>query len=75
MLTTFRLIRSKELTQLVGLSRSQVYRLERAGKFPRRRQLGPNSVAWVLSEVLAWCETRAPAHLGGDAPDAREVPA
>ncbi|MFZ1105907.1 MAG: AlpA family phage regulatory protein [Hyphomicrobiaceae bacterium] len=33
-------------------------RLEKKGKFPRRIQVGPNRVAWLLSEVEAWISDR-----------------
>jgi predicted DNA-binding transcriptional regulator AlpA len=29
-------------------------RLEAAGRFPARRQLGPRAVGWAESEVSAW---------------------
>ena len=43
-----RLIRWPELAKLLNnsLSRPSVYRLEVAGKFPQRVQLGTNTVAW-----------------------------
>ena len=33
-------------------------RLEAAGQFPKRVQLGPNRVAWLLSEVDTWLNKR-----------------
>ncbi len=48
------IIRFPALTRLTGLSRSSIYRKELTGTFPRRRRLGPNSVGWITSEVLAW---------------------
>jgi prophage regulatory protein len=41
-----------------GLSPSTIWRYEKAGTFPRRRQLGPNSVGWIVEEVDAWLERR-----------------
>ena len=43
-----------------GWSASTIYRLERAGRFPKRVQLGPNSVGWRLAEINAWIESRRP---------------
>lgn len=45
-----------ELKSRYGIpwSRMHVDRLEKRGAFPRRVQLGPNSVAWLESEILAW---------------------
>ncbi len=59
-----RLVRAAELSRIVALSRTQVWRLEKAGKFPRRRRLGPNSVAWLLSEVQEFLRTREVVVLG-----------
>lgn len=47
-----RWIRDKELRQIVPLSRSHIATLEKQGKFPKRRKIGGNTVAWKLSEVL-----------------------
>ena len=38
----------------IDYSRMHVDRLEKAGRFPKRVQLGPNSVAWVEDEIIAW---------------------
>jgi len=35
----------------IGFSRSQVNRLEKDGKFPKRIRLGENTVAWVEAEI------------------------
>lgn len=56
--TPVQIIRMKEVIRRVGLSRSTIWRLERTGKFPRRRRLGPNSIGWLLSEVDDWIATR-----------------
>ena len=53
-----RLIDKKELTKLVKYSPQHIARLEKAGQFPKRLQLGQNRVAWMLSEVEAWIEER-----------------
>jgi len=41
-----------------GLSRATQARLEAAGQFPGRVQLGPNSVGWIEEEVEQWIESR-----------------
>ena len=51
-------LRMKEITQMVALSVTQIKRLEKAGQFPQRVILGPNSIAWPEDEVNAWCSTR-----------------
>jgi prophage regulatory protein len=40
-----------------GLSRPSIYRYMKRGRFPPRRRVGPNRVAWVASDILAWIET------------------
>ncbi|WP_282104454.1 helix-turn-helix transcriptional regulator [Pseudomonas juntendi] len=47
-------IRFGSLAEMVGLSRTTIYRLEQQGQFPKRVKLGSNSVAWRMSEVLSW---------------------
>jgi prophage regulatory protein len=54
-----RFIREPEVKRLTGLSRTTRWRLEREGKFPSRRQLSENAVAWLDSEVRLWIESRA----------------
>jgi prophage regulatory protein len=49
-----RLIAEAECRARSGLSRAQRWRLERDGRFPRRLRLGPRTVRWRLSEILAW---------------------
>jgi prophage regulatory protein len=39
-----------------GLSRPSIYRYMKRGQFPARRRVGPNRVAWVPAEVVAWIE-------------------
>lgn len=53
-----RLIRTAEVLARTGLSRTTIWRLERAGLFPARRRLGPNSVGWLESEIDEWVAGR-----------------
>lgn len=46
----------RQLKELVLYSSQHVARLEKAGQFPKRIQLGPNRVGWVEAEVLDWLE-------------------
>lgn len=52
------LIDKKELTKLVKYSSQHIARLEKAGEFPKRLQLGQNRVAWILAEVEEWIDQR-----------------
>jgi prophage regulatory protein len=46
----------KTVIAKTGLSRPSIYRYMQRGRFPPRRRVGPNRVAWVVSEILAWIE-------------------
>ena len=41
-----------------ALSRSSIYKLVAAGKFPRPIRLGPRSVGWIEAEVDEWLDRR-----------------
>lgn len=46
-----RIIRLREVVRLTGLHESTIYRKEKAGKFPQRVRLGPNSVGFFEDEI------------------------
>ncbi len=48
---TDRLLRKPDVTAKTGLSVSAIYRLETAGRFPRRRRIGLRSIAWYESDI------------------------
>lgn len=48
----------KTLLQKIQLSDVTIWRMEKAGEFPKRRQLSPGRVGWLASEVDAWIESR-----------------
>ncbi|MCW8830254.1 MAG: AlpA family phage regulatory protein [Gammaproteobacteria bacterium] len=53
-----RIIRTKEVQEMTGLSRTSIWREERKGNFPARVPLSAGSVGWRLSEVEIWIQTR-----------------
>lgn len=53
-----RFMRLPEVTTFTGLSRTTLWRMERAGQFPRRRLISPGSVAWVEAEIHEWANAR-----------------
>ena len=53
-----RMLRLKEVVRVKGLARMTIWRLERKGEFPLRRQLGPRSVAWLQGDVEEWIASR-----------------
>jgi prophage regulatory protein len=57
---TQKLVSKKELKSIFGVPYcpAHIARLEAAGLFPLRVQLGACRVAWVAEEVQAWIEER-----------------
>ena len=53
-----RTIRRHELRQIIPLSETTIYEMERRGEFPRRFNLTLRCVVWDLAEVEAWIEER-----------------
>lgn len=53
-----RLLRAAEVCDLLSVSRVTLWRWERAGNFPKRRKIGPNTVGWLKSEVETWLAER-----------------
>jgi prophage regulatory protein len=65
--TSDRVINTRELLDLIPLTRSTIWKLAREGRFPKPIQLTPSRIGWQLSEVLAWVADRKrnpiPAHV------------
>jgi len=57
--TQERIIRKPELLKIIPFSHVTIWRMEKAGKFPKRLQLGGNSTGWLLSEVNEWIKQKA----------------
>lgn len=53
-----RILSKRQLKEMVLYSPQHVARLEKAGQFPKRVQLGPNRVGWVEDEVLDWLQSK-----------------
>lgn len=53
-----RILRQPTVVERVGVHATTIYRWERAGLFPARVQLGPNSIGWYADEVDAWMNER-----------------
>ncbi len=48
----------KEVKRIVGLSRTTIYHLEKAGDFPKRSYFSKRAVRWEESEVRQWVANR-----------------
>ncbi len=54
------ILRYPQLKQIIHLSRTTIWRMEKKGEFPKRIQLSPRSVGWRMSELQTWladCES------------------
>lgn len=49
---------TQQVIRLTGLSRTTIWRLERAGKFPERLRLSAHRVGWYQAEVAEWIASR-----------------
>lgn len=51
-----KLLRINELAAILGVSRTTVYRWSERSDFPKKKQIGPNSVRWLQSDVENWIQ-------------------
>ena len=54
-----RFLRRHAVLQKLGISRTHLYELERAGDFPAHFMLSPRCAAWEEAAVDSWMEERA----------------
>lgn len=55
------LVKVVEAAAMLGVSRSSLYNMLRDGDFCRPVRIGPRTVRFLRSDVLAWVNTRATA--------------
>ena len=53
-----RFLRIKDVIATIGLSRTSIYRMIGAGKFPKPVQLTARSVGWWEADVSKWLDER-----------------
>lgn len=53
-----RFIKLPKVKDHTGLSTSEIYRRIADGRFPAQITLGPKSVVWDESEIIAWMDAR-----------------
>ena len=56
--TAPRFLRLPEVLNLVGVTRSTLYRWMDAGTFPKQISVGGNTVVWVESDITNWMDQR-----------------
>lgn len=59
MLVTTKILRRSQVSHITGLSRSTIYALIKAGKFPKQIQLtSARCVGWLESDVMEFITSR-----------------
>jgi prophage regulatory protein len=53
-----RAVRLPEVIQISGRSKTMIYADVKAGRFPAGFLIGSRARAWLLSDVMAWLESR-----------------
>lgn len=53
-----RILREREVLDVIGISRSQLWNLLKDGRFPARVRLAGRSMGWRQSDVQAWIASR-----------------
>ena len=53
-----RILNSNEVVKKIGWSEVTVWRMERAGLFPKRINLSDRRVGWKESEIEDWLDSR-----------------
>lgn len=51
-------LRLPQVKSKVGIGRTTIYEKIKQGQFPKPIALGPQSVAWIESEISEWMEQR-----------------
>lgn len=71
-----RFIRPRQVVEMIGVSRTTLWRMVQAGTFPRPVRITERNCGFLLEAVEAWMKTRAAglAWEAEGASDAREVP-
>jgi len=53
-------LRLPSVSEKVGLSRSQIYKLIQQGEFPEPIKLGPTISVWIEEKLEAWMDAKIP---------------
>ena len=49
-----RMLNEKQVLAIVPISRTTLYRMEKADRFPRSTYISPNRRIWYADEITAW---------------------
>jgi len=63
---TKRVLSQQAVLARVPVSRTTLWRMERAGDFPTRIQISANRIGWLEADVDAWLDERKASYGGND---------
>jgi predicted DNA-binding transcriptional regulator AlpA len=49
-----RMLSEAQVLEIVPIGRTTLYRMEKAGRFPRGTYISPNRRVWFADEIIAW---------------------
>jgi prophage regulatory protein len=49
-----RMLNEKQVLEIVPVGRTTLYRMEKAGRFPRSTYISPNRRVWFEDDIIAW---------------------
>jgi prophage regulatory protein len=49
-----RMLNEKKVLEIVPISRTTLFRMEKAGRFPKSTYITPNRRVWFEDEIIAW---------------------
>ena len=49
-----RMLLEEQVLEIIPVSRSTLWRMEKTGKFPRGTFISPNKKVWVEDQIVAW---------------------
>ena len=52
------IVRMPEVLQLTGLSKATIYRMMKAGTFPKQYRLSERAVGWKQADLWEWADGR-----------------
>jgi prophage regulatory protein len=49
-----RMLNEKQVLEVVPVGRTTLYRMEKAGRFPKSTYISPNRRVWFADEIIRW---------------------
>jgi len=49
-----RMLSERQVLEVVPVARTTLYRMEKAGRFPKSTYISPNRRVWFMDDVVAW---------------------